>query len=420
MKRLLYLVFFVSLLSAVACCEGLPDWDKWRGPNGNSIVYEKGWNPDALSPEPEYVWRVNVGFGYSALCIKGDYIYTMGNVDEIDTVYCLQVENGQEVWKYSYPCEPGPYAGPRSTPVYSDGSIYTLSRAGLLICFVSESGEVVWQKDLVKDANAEVPRWGISSSAVIRDNMLLLNVGKYGLALEKKDGSTIWKSPKAICGYASPVLYSLDGKDCLVAFGQKALYGVEADTGKLLWTQEWITGREEQNADPVVWRNFVFVSTIYSRGCAVFDITGNKPKEVWVSDALVNKFSSSILYEGKLYGVHGNTIKRKGNSWDVGRKKGALCCVDFLTGKVLWEEGVGIASLIIVDGKLIVLNERGELIIAEATPDGYRELSSAQVQVRGDDSREAKGKCWTAPVFCRGRIYCRNDRGEIVCIDMRD
>ena len=126
------------------------------------------------------------------------------------------------------------------------------------------------------------------------------------------------------------------------------------------------------------------------------------------------------MYEGKLYGVHGNTIKRKGNSWDVGRHKGALSCVDFLTGKLLWDEGVGIASLIIVDGKLIVLNEQGKLFIAEAKPDGYHELGGAQVHVRGEESREAKGKCWTAPVFCRGRLYCRNDRGEIVCIDMRE
>ena len=250
--------------------------------------------------------------------------------------------------------------------------------------------------------------------------MLLLNVGQYGLALDKNDGTILWQSPKAICGYASPVLYTSGGKDCLVAFGQKALYGVEAGSGKLLWTQEWITRLDEQSADPVVWGNKVFVSSIYSRGCGVFDISGDQPKEVWVNDALVNKFSSSILYEGKLYGVHGNTINRKGNRWDVGRRKGALCCVDFLTGKTHWEEGVGIASLIIVDGKLIVLNERGTLFIADATPKGYHELASTQVHVRGEDSREAKGKCWTAPVFCRGNLYCRNDRGEIVCIDMRE
>ncbi len=94
--------------------------------------------------------------------------------------------------------------------------------------------------------------------------------------------------------------------------------------------------------------------------------------------------------------------------------------VDFLTGETLWEEGVGIASLIIVDGKLIVLNERGTLFIAEATPKGYHGLATARVHVRGEDLREAKGKCWTAPIFCRGRLFCRNDRGEIVCIDMRD
>jgi len=251
-----------------------------------------------------------------------------------------------------------------------------------------------------------------------------LNVGKYGIALNKNDGTILWQSPKAVCGYASPVLYTLNGEECLVAFGQKALYGVAIDTGRLLWTQEWITRLDEQSADPVVWGSRVFVSSIYSRGCGVFDISANEitdgqPKEIWVNDALSNKFSSSVLYEGKLYGVHGNTISRKGNSWDVGRRKGALCCVDFHTGKTHWEEGVGIASLIIVDGKLIVLNERGTLFVAEATPDEYRELAAAQVHIRGEDRREAKGKCWTAPVFCRGMLYCRNDRGVVACVDMR-
>ena len=419
-KQQLYAVFLVSLFSTSAYCAELPDWDRWRGPNGNSIVYEKGWSPDALRGEPKYVWRAAVGYGYSAPCIAGDHLYTMGHDDGMDTVFCLLVQNGREVWRHSYPCEPGSFAGPRATPVHCDGLLYTVSREGLLVCFAAKSGKVLWQKDLAKDANAESPTWGISSSVVIKDRMLLLNVGKYGLALDKKDGSIIWQSPKAVCGYASPVLYTSGGKDCLVAFGQKALYGVEAGSGKLLWTQEWITRLDEQSADPVVWGDKVFVSSIYSRGCGVFDISDNRPKEVWVNDALVNKFSSSILYEGKLYGVHGNTIKRKGNSWDVGRRKGALCCVDFLTGETLWEEGVGIASLIIVDGKLIVLNERGTLFIVEATPKGYHELAIAQVHVRGEDSREAKGKCWTAPVFCRGRIFCRNDRGAIVCIDMRD
>ncbi len=413
-------VLLVSLFGTSAYGQTPTDWDQWRGPNGNSIIDEKGWSPDALRPAPKYVWRATVGYGYSAPCITGNYLYTMGHDEGIDTVFCLLADNGREVWRYSYPCKPGSFAGPRATPVHCDGLIYTVSQEGLLICFVAKSGKLLWQKDLAKDANAESPTWGISSSVVIRGNMLLLNVGKYGLALDKNDGSILWQSPKAICGYASPVLYKSGEKDCLVAFGQKALYGVEADTGKLLWTQAWVTRLDEQSADPIVWRNYVFVSSIYSRGCAVFDITDNRPKEVWVNDALVNKFSSSILYEGKLYGVHGNTVKHKGNSWDVGRRKGALCCVDFLTGETLWEEGVGIASLIIVDGKLIVLNERGMLFIAEATPEGYRELAVAQVLIRGEDSREAKGKCWTAPVFCRGRIYCRNDRGEIVCIDMRD
>ena len=275
-----------------------------------------------------------------------------------------------------------------------------------------------WQTNLKEDIQAKIPRWGLATSAVIEGELLLLNACQYGLALNKKTGKVVWRSAPTLCGYASPVLYDAGDQRCMVAFGQKAAYGVNVNTGELLWTRPWKTRSDQNTADPVLGGNRVFISSIYSEGCLLFDMTDNTPVDVWQNEILSNKFSSSVLYKGHLYGVHGNTISTRGNEWDRGRQKGALACLDFKTGKLLWEYGVGIASLIIVDGKLIVLSEKGLLLVAEATSSGYKEIARAQVLKQANAFREAKGKCWTAPILCRGMIYCRNDRGEIVCLNV--
>ncbi len=122
---------------------------------------------------------------------------------------------------------------------------------------------------------------------------------------------------------------------------------------------------------------------------------------------MVTKFSTSVLFEGNLYGIHGNT------------GRGTLRCLDFMTGATRWEEKFKFASPMVVDGKLVILDEKGMLYIAKASPDGYHELSRGQVLQLPQTGRDARGKCWTAPVLCRGMIFCRNDRGAMACVDVR-
>jgi len=405
-----------SFITAWAVCSHggeQPDWPRWRGPDGNSITSESGWRPEGLLPAPRILWRTNVGQGYSSVCIKGRHLYTMGYAKGKDTVYCLSVDDGKEVWRHSYPCRRGSYAGPRATPAFSDSLVYTVSRQGHLYCFDAGTGKVKWQRDLARDANARAPTWGIASSPVIEGDMLLLNVGKHGLALDKTNGATIWQSPKAICGYASPVLYDSRGRRCMVCFGQKAAYGVEVRTGRLLWSKSWITKLDETSSDPVVWNDQVFISTIYSKGCTVFGIAGDTPKQVWVNRDLTTKFSTSVLFGGNLFGVHGNTGRSGGPA------AGSVRCVDWATGKVRWKHDIGFSSLTIADGKLVILTEEGTLVFAEAGTDRYRELARGRILAAGEHFREAKGKCWTAPVLCRGMVFCRNDKGHLVCVDVK-
>ena len=406
-------LFMMTVFSLSTVAADGQDWCRWRGPAGNSISTETGWSVSALVPAPKIRWVAEVGLGYSAVSVQGNRLYTMGHEDGKDTVFCLSAKDGRELWHYTYPCKPGSYAGPRATPVCDDAQVYTMSREGLLLCFESATGTIRWQKELCNEANGMIPTWGIGTSVILVDDLVVVNVGKCGIALKKDSGKIVWQSPKGKCGYASPVLYGVKENQAMVMFGQKGLYGVEARTGKLLWEKEWLTTNDENSADPIVDGSRVYVSSIYSVGAAVFDMA-NPTTNLWQNTNLVNKFSTNVLYKGKLYGVHGNTGSRNG------REQGMLCCVDFETGRLEWEECIGIASLIMVDEKLIVLNEKGMLFIAKATPDGYKELAKGQVLEKGDDKREAKGKCWTAPTFSHGRLYCRNDRGRIVCIDLTE
>jgi outer membrane protein assembly factor BamB len=164
--------------------------------------------------------------------------------------------------------------------------------------------------------------------------------------------------------------------------------------GKALWRHEWKTDYDVNAADPIVAGESVFVSSGYNRGAAHLKIAGRQTSVVWENRNMRNHFNSCVLVEGNLYGFD----------------EGDLKCLNFQTGKVNWSEGsLGKGSLMAADGKLIILGERGQLVVTEASPAAFKPLSRAQV---------LGGKCWTTPALSNGRIYCRNAKGDLVCLDV--
>jgi outer membrane protein assembly factor BamB len=381
------------------------DWLRWRGPKGNGISPETNWNPSALEGGADKLWQINVGVGWSAVAIQDERLYTMGNRDDRDIVYCLNVDTGEEIWRYEYACPAGDYAGPRSTPVIDGSNVYSISRNGLLFCLDAQSGTVRWRKSITREFGARSPGWGFAASPRIEGDKLLLNACTHGVALDKITGETLWVSPPGVCGYAVPVVYEMSGRKRTVIFGEKAIYGVDMETGEKLWSHTWITEYDVNAADPIVVGDKVFVSSGYNKGCILIDISDNNPKRIWQNMNMRNHFSSCVYIDGYIYGSDGN----------CGRRRSALNCIDMKTGDPVWSQTIGMNSLIASNGKLITLNERGTLFIANATPNGYQEVSSATVLPA---SRSVV--CWTAPVLCGGRIYCRNGSGDLVCIDVRD
>jgi outer membrane protein assembly factor BamB len=396
------------VFSFTACAIGLgffataqaADWPNWRGPNHNGISNEKGWNTNWPEAGPKILWEKTLGTGFASMTIAKGRVYAMGNIKDNDILYCLNADTGKEIWKKSYPCpifKKNHEGGPCATPTVDGDSVYTLSKNGDAIRFKKATGEVVWHKKLNEDLGYKHPNWHFAGSAFIFDNMVILNVGSYGIALNKADGSIIWENGKGPAGYSTAVPFNMDGKKCIALFVEKEMVALNPKTGKVLWKIPWKTNYEVNAADAIVEGNKIFLSSGYNKGCAVYTFGSSDSTQDWKNKNIRNHFNSCVLWKGYIYGV------------DDGK---SVSCLDFKTGDVKWaKKGFGKGSLMLADGKLIILSDKGTLAIAEASPTEYKELASAQVL--------PKKKCWTVPVLANGRIYARNNPdGQLVCVDV--
>ncbi|MHC4105315.1 MAG: PQQ-binding-like beta-propeller repeat protein, partial [Planctomycetota bacterium] len=306
-----FLLFFCLIapgpVSLVISRAEAADWPQWRGLNRDSISKETGWDPQALN-KPRIIWKAKVGIGFSSAAVKDQYLYTMGNENNIDTVYCLDANTGKEIWTYSYPCDLGEHPGPRATPTVDDNLVFTLSREGHLYCFNAKNGKVRWKRNITKDFKVTPPGWGYAGSPVIDGDILLLNAGVSGIALNKKSGKKIWVSRQGTGGYATPVIYDWNEKRCAAIFGQKALHAVVVETGELLWSYPWRTDFDVNAADPVVEGNRVFISSGYGTGSALLEMSKKgPPRLIWKNNILRSHFSSIIYLDGYLYGNDGQS-----------------------------------------------------------------------------------------------------------------
>jgi outer membrane protein assembly factor BamB len=278
-------------------------------------------------------------------------------------------------------------------------AVYTFSKNGDAIRFNAETGAIVWHKNLNKELGAEHPEWYFAGSALVVEDLVIFNAGTYGIALNKADGSVAWHNGKGAPGYATGVPFLAGGQQLVVMPVCREVVGLNPLTGRVMWKIPWRTSYNVNAADPIVSGNTVFISSGYNRGCALYQIDGRKVTEIWKNRSMRNQLNSSVLWDEHLYGFDG----------DVGGG-GKLACVNFQTGESKWSQaGMGTGSLMLADGKLIILGEKGRLVVAEASPQGFKQLASAQILT---------GKCWTVPVLANGRIYARNAAGQLVCLDV--
>jgi len=401
-RALLFVFCAYAVLAVFSNMAKAADWPNWRGPNYNGISSETGWSATWPEEGPKVLWKASIGTGFASMAVSNGRVYATGNINDNDILYCFDAKTGEEIWKKSYPCplyQKNHEGGPCATPTVDGNAVYTFSKDGDAIRFNASTGQKVWHKNLNKELGLKHPTWYFASSPFVIDNMVILNAGTYGIALDKADGSVIWKNGNGACGYATAVPYTVGNQKCVAMPVSKEVVGLVAATGKILWKFPWKTSYDINAADTIISGDTVFISSGYNKGCALLKIDGGNITELWRNKNMRNQVNSSVLWKGYIYGFDGQ----------VGGG-GKLTCLNYQTAEVKWSQrGMRTGSLMLADGKLIILGERGKLVIAEASPEEFRELASAQILT---------GKCWTVPVLANGKIYARNADGQLVCIDV--
>ena len=392
------ILFYSTALVLVTGGQGTgSDWPCWRGPAGNGVSSERIENPAALE-KAGIAWRKNVGDGFSSASVADGRVFISGNRNKKDTVYCFDAVTGRELWRRSYKCSGGSYPGPRASAAVDGTSLFVLSRDGRLVCFETDSGAVQWEKDITALLKTSCQSWGFACSPLVEDRFLLIGAGRGGAALNKETGEVIWSGGEGKTAYASPVVFERKGVKRIAIFGPRTIAEVDLRTGGRIWSLPWITRHNNNAADPVIIDGKIFISSGYGRGCALIDGSGPEPRFLWENKAIRAHFIAPVFIDGFLYGFDGDI-----------RRKAPLRCIDASTGAVMWSQKTGGPGALIGAGKrLLILNEKGLLMIVEASPSGYSKL--AEKRVIEDE------KCWSPPVISRGRVFCRGNKGAFVCM----
>lgn len=380
------------------------DWPNLRGPGHNGQSAETGWKSTG---ELKIAWKAQVGLGHSGVVVANGRAYTLGHDGaKADTLWCLNADTGEVIWKHTYPHPlddlyfPGGSCG---TPVVDGDTVYSMARRGQFFSLDAATGKVKWQKHLTDDLGYDMPDWGFTGGPRIHGDLLLINAGESGLALKKADGSVAWKSPNATAGYSTPAVFQRDGKDLAIFSNKDGYTCVEAATGTTVWFYKHKTRYGVNATEPVIDGERLFIATGYDKGCAMLHWPAGsaEPTELWRHRDMRNQMNPSLLIDGNLYGIDG----------DEGKDGTGLKCLNFANGETRWTEtAVGHGAITAAEGKLIVLTESGELQIGAASPEGFK--PTTRIQAVGP-------KCWTVPVLANGRIYCRSSTGEVTAVDAR-
>jgi len=403
MRRSLVLLIFLVAFAPYALIARADDWPNYRGPHHDGVSAETGWTTQWPADGPPVLWKANVGVGFSSFAVGGGRVYTSGSADNTASIFCFDADSGKCVWTHAYPSDLGDKdfeGGTTSTPTLDGDRLYVLGRWGDLFCFDAASGKILWQENIHAETKIRVPDWGFGGSPLVLGDLLILNVGEAGVALDKTSGKVIWKSASEDAGYSTPVPMSASGKSLVVLTNRHEFLAVDVHTGKELWKIHWATQYGANAADPIVDGDRVLISAGYGKGSALLQSADGEPKTIWKSRVLRVHLNPGVKLGEFVYALDGDFTDSP-----------ALKCIEYAAGNEKWSRpGFGAGSLIIADGKLIVLSEKGELSVARASPDGFKIIAHAHV---------LDGKCWTSPVLSNGRIFCRDAAGDVVCLNVR-
>lgn len=398
-KRVAVLAFWVTFLARLPLDA---DWPQWRGPNRDGMARDfsvpSHW-PAALKEE----WKVTVGEGHSSPVAADGKVYVLARQGEEEVVLCLDNLSGKEIWRASYPA---PYTmnpaatghgkGPKSTPAFSGGKLFTLGINGVLSCFDARNGRLRWRKEFSKQYPNTSPLYGTAMSPVVVNGLCIAHVGGHDrgalTAFEVETGAVKWSYDGDGPAYSSPVLASLAGVPQLVTYTQNYLIAVSPSTGRLLWKIPAKRAYDTNSVTPVVYKELLIFS-IDQKGIGAVRLTrqGDSlvPQEVWRNPAVESYMNTPVLHGNRLIGF----------SY---RKRGQFFCMEADTGKLIWESpgrtGEN-AAIVNAGGWLFLLTDEARLLILKADASGYTPLREYVV---------ASSPTWAHPVLMGNRILVKD------------
>ena len=372
-------------------------WTNFRGPkrdgNYEAMPVLTSWPSNGLTP----IWKQPVGLGYSSFTIADGRAYTIEQRRGQEVVAAYDVATGRELWtqRWNAAYSPGDDTGdgPRSTPTWDQGRLYALGATGELRCLDANSGSVIWGKNILSDNQAPNLQWGVAGSPLIVDDKVVVLPGgannKSVVAYNKITGAPVWKSLSDQQAYVSPMLVELGGRRQILIVSASRVLAVVPETGALLWSYPWDTSMGINVSQPIIVdKNRFFISSGYGKGAALVEVKGSGQNftatTIWENVNMKNKFNSSVLYNGYVYGLD----------------EGILTCLDVKTGDRKWKGGrYGYGQVLLASGNLIVTSDSGDLALVKASPDAYTEIARFTA---------LQGKTWNYPAIADGRLLVRN------------
>jgi outer membrane protein assembly factor BamB len=385
-------------------------WPQWRGPRRDGICDEKGLLPAWPAGGPKLLWKIDaLGRGYSCPIITGGRLYITGDVGNDLRIFAYdlagklqwQAVNGR-AWKRSY-------GGARACCLMDGGRLYHMNAFGRVACLDPADGREVWAVDTLQRLDAPTIAWGHSECLLADGPRLIVTPGgRKGMmaALDKATGRTVWASDPIegdTASYSSPILFAFGGRRHLVSLSSRHAFGVDADSSKLLWTQPRPTRYLAITTTPLYRDGRVVVASPDGKTAEQYRLVvspdGVRAEPQWLSP-MKNMSGGIVCVDGMLYG--------SGYPRDGGWR-----CVDFATGKVLYEmNDLTIGPVLWADGRLYCLSETGDMALLQPTSDGFRARGRFTL-VAGE-----AGDVWAHPVIHEGKLYLRY-HDTLWCYDVR-
>jgi outer membrane protein assembly factor BamB len=388
------------------------DWPQFLGPTRDG-VYAGGDLATSWPKEgPPIVWQQKVGAGFSGPVVASGRLVLFHRDGNNAVIEAMDARTGKGVWRFEYPTDYsddfGFDPGPRATPAIADGKVFTYGAEGLIHAVDFKTGKKLWSVDAVARFNSGKGFFGRACSPLVEGSAVLLNIGGSDgagiIALDKDTGKLLWKASGEEASYSSPTVASFGGKRRALFFTRSNLTSLDPANGRIDFEFPWkpAISASVSAAVPLVIGDQVFISASYQAGAALLRVRDAATETVWSGDDILsNQYATSVHRDGFLYGVEGRVDHAPG---------GSLRCVELKTGKVRWNSDALGAPLVTLAGdQLLVLTDKGMLMIAPASTEDFKPVSRAQVLsflVRAH------------PAIADGFFYARS-KDRLVCVDLR-